>query len=324
LIQKAALTPLAVVILTGMNRPTTPSGPGKRKAPGEGSRLEGAEIPSLTRALFTRRREGEPSLQLSATALYRLLSWLSPAFPIGAFGYSHGLETAVESGLVRDATSLRSWISGILTNGSGRIDADILCGAHRAAMAGALATLAAVNRRGLAYRATAELALESAAQGEAFLATCRAVWPDPFLEEWAAGRVRSASPDSGSPEPDTRSPEPDTRSPENKGSPASRAGAAVCYAAAVGAAAARSAIPLETALVAYLQAMATNLVSAALRLGLIGQSGGQRIVAALEPVVIRAAYDAMARGPDDFGAATVAVDLASMAHETQYTRLFRS
>ena len=300
-----------------MNRPTTPSGPDKRKGPGEGSRLEGAEIPSLTRALFTRRRTGEPSLQLSATARYRLLSWLSPAFPIGAFGYSHGLETAVESGLVRDATSLQSWISGILTNGSGRIDADILCGAHRAAVAGALAILAAVNRRGLAYRATAELALESAAQGEAFLATCRAVWPDPFLKEWAAGRVRSASPDLGSPEPDTGS-------PENNGSPDSRAGAAVCYAAAVGAAAARSAIPLETALVAYLQAMASNLVSAALRLGLIGQSGGQRIVAALEPVVIRAAYDAMARGPDDFGAATVAVDLASMAHESQYTRLFRS
>jgi urease accessory protein len=256
-------------------------------------------------------------LQLCATALFRLLSWLSPAFPIGAFGYSHGLETAVETGLVRDGTSLQSWVAGILTHGSGRIDADILCSAHRAAAGGALAALAAVNRCGLAYRATAELALESAAQGEAFLATCRAAWPDPFLEEWAAGRVRSAHPDSGSPKPDSRS-------PENKGSPDSRAGAGVCYAAMVGAAAARNAIPLEAALVAYLQAMATNLVSAALRLGLVGHIGGQRILSALEPVVIRAAHDAMARGPDDFGAATFAVDLASMAHETQYTRLFRS
>jgi urease accessory protein len=316
--------PLAVMIFTGMNRPTTPSGPGKRRGPGEGRRLEGAEIPSLTRALSSGQLEGEPSLQLSATALYRLLSWLSPAFPIGAFGYSHGLETAVETGLVRDGTSLQSWVAAILAHGSGRIDADILCGAHRAAAGGALAALAAVNRRGLAYRATAELALESAAQGEAFLATCRAVWPDPFLEEWAAGRTRSARPASGLRRPDSGSPEPDSRSPENKGSPDSRAGAAVCYAAVVGATAARNAIPLEATLVAYLQAMVTNLVSAALRLGLVGHIGGQRMLRALEPAVCQTAQDAMARGPDDFGAATFAVDLASMAHETQYTRLFRS
>jgi urease accessory protein len=317
LILKAALMPLAVMIFTGMSRSKTPSGPGRRRRPGEGSRPAGAEIPSVTPTLFIWPQEREPSSLLSATALYRLLSWLSPSFPIGAFGYSHGLETAVETGLVRDGTSLQSWVAGILAHGSGRIDADILCGAHRAAAGGALAALAAVNRRGLAYRATAELALESAAQGEAFLATCRAAWPDPFLEESAAGRVGSVHPDSGSLKPDSGS-------SENGGSPDSRAGAAVCYAAAVGAAAARSAIPLEAALVAYLQAITANLVSAALRLGVIGQTGGQRILCALEPAVIRAAHDAMARGPDDFGAATFAVDLASMAHETQYTRLFRS
>lgn len=304
------------MILTGTNRPTTPPGPGERRGPGEGGRPEAAEIPSLTPTLSFQRRESE-RWPLSATALYRLLCWLSPAFPIGAFSYSHGLEAAAESGLVPDATSLQSWIGGVLTHGSGRIDADILCGAHRAAAAGAFAALGADNRRGLAYRATAELALESAAQGEAFLATCRAAWHDRFLEEWAAGRVRRAHPDSGSLKPDPGS-------PDNAVSPDSRAGAAVCYAAAVGAAAARSGIPLEAALVAYLQAMAANLVSAALRLGVVGHIGGQRILAALEPEGIRAAHNALTRGPDDFGAATFAVDLASMAHETQYTRLFRS
>jgi urease accessory protein len=98
----------------------------------------------------------------------------------------------------------------------------------------------------------------------------------------------------------------------------------VCYAAAVGAATARAQIALEDALVAYLQAMTANLVSAGLRLGIIGQTDGQRILAALEPVVIRTAQDAISRDPADFGAATFAVDLASMAHETQYSRLFRS
>lgn len=221
-------------------------------------------------------------------ALYRLLAWLSPGFPVGAFSYSHGLEAAVESGAVHDRSSLQSWIVAIVAQGSGRIDADILRDAHHAASAGDFSGLAAVNRRGVAYRTTAELALESEAQGQAFLTTCRTAWPDVFLDKWGAMDQP------------------------------------VCYAAAIGAATARAGIPLDEALIAYLQALAANLVSAGLRLAIIGQTDGQRILAALEPVVIRAAQDATCRDPADFGAATFAVDLVSMAHETQYTRLFRS
>ncbi len=239
-----------------------------------------------------RRGNGAP-LPLAAAGnagigLYRLLAWLSPGFPIGAFSYSHGLEAAVESGAVHDRDSLQSWIGAIVAQGSGRIDAYILRDAYRASAAGEFSELTGVNQRGLAYRATAELALESRAQGEAFLTTCRAAWPDVFLDKWAA---------------------------EDQ---------PVCYAAAVGAATARAGIPLDEALVAYLQVMAGNLVSAGLRLAIIGQTDGQRILAALEPVVIGAAQDATRRDSADFGAATFALDLASMAHETQYTRLFRS
>lgn len=223
-----------------------------------------------------------------AGALYRLLAWLSPGFPIGAYSYSHGIEAAAESGLVRDRAALQGWISAVVRQGGGRIDADILCGAHRAAAAGDVAGLAAVNRRALAYRATAELALESAAQGEAFLAACRAGWAEPLLARWPAP------------------------------------GEAVSYSAIFGAAAARARIPLADSLLGYLEAMAANLVSAGLRLGIVGQNDGQRILAALEPVVVAAVAAVIARGPDEFGAAAFAVDLASMAHETQYTRLFRS
>lgn len=224
----------------------------------------------------------------AGTGLYRLLAWLSPGFPIGAFSYSHGLEAVAESGAVRDRASLQSWVAAVVIRGSGRIDADILREAHRAAAAGDLADLVAVNRRGLAYRATAELALEASAQGAAFLASCRTAWPDKFLAAWAAG------------------------------------GESVCYSAAVGAAAARAGIPLKAALIGYLQAMAANLVSAGLRLGIVGQTDGQRVLAALEPAVIDAASAAAKRDPGDFGSATFAVDLTSMAHETQYSRLFRS
>jgi urease accessory protein len=220
--------------------------------------------------------------------LYRLFAWLSPGFPVGAFSYSHGLEAAVASGAVHNRVSLQSWTAAVVVRGSGRVDADILRDAHRAAAAGDLAGLTAANQRGHAYRATAELALEAAAQGAAFLATCRAAWPDAFLDRWAATGDR------------------------------------ICYAAVVGAAAAGAGIVLADALVGYLEAMAANLVSAGLRLGMIGQTDGQRILAAVEPVVVVAAADAATRDPADFGAATFAVDLASMAHETQYTRLFRS
>jgi len=118
--------------------------------------------------------------------LYRLLAWLSPSFPIGAFSYSHGLEAAVASGAVRDRASLERWVTAIVAHGSGRIDADILCRAYRAASAGDVAALDDANRRGTAFRATAELALESAQQGAAFLGTCLAAWPDALVEEWAS------------------------------------------------------------------------------------------------------------------------------------------
>jgi len=220
--------------------------------------------------------------------LYRLLAWLSPSFPTGAFSYSHGLEAAAAAGAVHDRATLQSWIAAIVAQGSGRIDADILCEAYRAAAAGDLGALDVANQRGCAFRASAELALEAGQQGAAFLNTCLAAWPEPFLQKWAGS------------------------------------GDSVCHSAAFGATAARAGIALDDALLGYLQAFAANLMSAGLRLGLIGQTDGQRILAALEPVVAGAAAAAMTRDPADFGAATLAADLASIAHETQYTRLFRS
>ena len=98
----------------------------------------------------------------------------------------------------------------------------------------------------------------------------------------------------------------------------------VCHSAVLGAVAARAGIGLADALVGYLHALAANLVSAGLRLGIIGQTGGQRILAASEPVVAHAASAALTRAPADFGAAAFAADLASMAHESQHVRLFRS
>ncbi len=229
---------------------------------------------------------------LATAGLYRLLAWLSPGFPIGAFTYSHGLEKAAESGAVRDRAALQHWIAAVVEMGVGRMDADIIRDAHRAAVADDIDALLAANRRGVAFRATSETSVESRAQGAAFLATCRTGWPEPFVDRWASIL------DEGN--------------------------ESVCHAAAVGVAMARAGIPLAIALTGYLQAMTANLISVGLRLGIIGQTDGQRILAALEPVIGAAVTNALSRNPCCFGAATFAAELASMAHETQYTRLFRS
>src|SRR5579863_4615919 len=132
-----------------------------------------------------------PAMSTERAGLYRLLAWLSPSFPTGAFSYSHGLEAAAAAGVVHDRASLEGWVAAIVARGSGRIDADIVRDAYDAAQAGDRAVLDAANRRGVAYRATAELALESAQQGAAFLSTCVAAWPEPFIEAWAGRAARS-------------------------------------------------------------------------------------------------------------------------------------
>ena len=227
---------------------------------------------------------------MNEAALYRLMAWLSPSYPLGAYSYSHGLEYAVEAGLVRDAEHLVAWIGSILSRGAGRIDAALFAAAWRAAKGDDEAALQAIAEQAAAWRGSAELALESEAQGAAFMAVTRSAWPHPALER--LGAARSDRP--------------------------------IALPVAVGVAAAAHGIALAPALAAYLQAFAANLVSAGIRLIPLGQSAGQRAVAALETVVADAARAATDSGLDDVGTAALVVDWCSMQHETQYTRLFRS
>jgi len=150
----------------------------------------------------------------------------------------------------------------------------------------------AITARADAHRGTAETALESRAQGEAFLATCRAAWPHSVLDAWAVALAREG------------------RQP--------------AYAVAVGVAAACAGVPLAAALTAYLHGVAANLVWAGLRLIPLGQTDGQRALRTLEPVVAECVAAVLARPAEDFGSCTLAAELASIDHESQYTRLFRS
>lgn len=114
----------------------------------------------------------------SDASLVKLLTWLSPAFPVGAFAYSHGLEWAVEAGDVRNEASLLQWIEDVIRYGSGRTDAILLRHAHRAEDKPALAAVAEIAE---AVQPSAERRAETLGQGGAFVLAAQ-VWGAPLLD----------------------------------------------------------------------------------------------------------------------------------------------
>jgi urease accessory protein len=227
---------------------------------------------------------------MGADPLYRLLAWLSPAYPIGAFSYSHVVETAVEEGFIKDRASLVTWLESVLLLGTGVVDGALFAAAWRTAEAEDWPSFDAIAERAAAWRGTSEMALESRQQGGSFLSITRTAWPHASLDgvhERLAG--------------------------------------ALSLPVAVALAAAAHGIVLDRALEGYLHAFTANLISAAVRTVPLGQSDGQIALAALEPAVRQAAEAALAVASlDEVGTATPLLDWCSLRHETQYTRLFRS
>lgn len=218
-----------------------------------------------------------------------LLLWLSPAFPVGSYAYSHGLEWAVEAGDVHDAATLAAWLDDLLHFGAARSDAVLFACAFRAARAPDWRALGDINELAVALCGSSERRLEASAQGGAFLTAMRAAWTWPAFDHWP--------------------PEAD---------------APVAYCAAVAFAAAGHGLSLEASLPAFMLGFFANLVSAAIRLGAIGQTDGQRILAHMTPRVRQQALSLTSATLDDLGSCAVRSDIAAMKHETQYSRLFRS
>ena len=222
---------------------------------------------------------------MSDPATLRLLTWLSPAFPTGAFAYSHAVEWAVESGDITNGPTLQAWLETLLHHGSARADAILLRHAHRAATN--LATLAALTELALATAPAAERRAETIHQGNAFIAAATP-WHPATLQALA----------------------------ERVGD--------IPYPIAVGALAGSHAIAEDTAAAALIHAFAANLISAAVRIIPLGQSTGLAVLAALEPAILSVAEETKTATLEDLGTAAWRADLAAMHHETQYTRLFRS
>lgn len=111
--------------------------------------------------------------RMAELALLTLVQWLSPGFPVGAFSYSHGLETAHEAGDVTGAEGLEDWLAAVLAQGAGRNDAIFLTTAYRAQSADETDE---INALACAMAPSKERLLETLAQGQAFGETVRAVW----------------------------------------------------------------------------------------------------------------------------------------------------
>lgn len=218
-----------------------------------------------------------------------LMVWLSPSFPVGAFAYSHGLEWAFESGDLHDAATLRDWLDALVSHGSLRNDLILFACAARAIETRDDAALIEIAELALALANSAERRLETVTQGNAFVSALRAAWPCAAIERLKA--VWDAD---------------------------------VAYPVAVAVASAGHNLPLPAALEAYGLAFVANLVSASVRLGIVGQTDGQKITAGLVPALQEAAHAAASATLDDLGSCTLRSDIASLRHETQYSRLFRS
>src|SRR5712671_165981 len=119
---------------------------------------------------------------LAPLALLRQQSWLSPAFPIGSYSYSHGIEWAVEAGHVHNRENLVDWLEADLRYGSGRNEAIFFIEAWRCTIKEDRAKLLEIVELAAAFRGTSEFALESSQQAAACLATLRRVWPDSVLD----------------------------------------------------------------------------------------------------------------------------------------------
>ena len=250
-------------------------------------------IITATAMLMTTNRVDPPEVRAmsesEAAALYRLMTWLSPSFPVGAFSYSSGIEWAVEAGDVTDAASLRDWLSAMLSDGAGFCDAVFVAQTHRAVTAHDDAALHAVAELAAAFVPSRERQMETTTQGRAFIDATRAAWSCEGLDEVIAA-----------------------------------CNGPIVYPVAVGLVSAAHGIPLEPALHAFLHAVVSNWISAGSRLIPLGQTDNQRVLAQLEQQVAAAVKRALGSGLDDLGSATFRADLASLRHETQYTRLFRS
>ncbi len=211
------------------------------------------------------------------TGIMTLMQWFSPAYPVGAFQFSHGLEWAIESGDVPDRDALAAWTRDVVSHGSGASDVMFLSAAY---LADSNSELLEIDEMARAFAPSAERLRETADMGRTFRA------------------VTSRLLDRELPE--------------------------LVHPVIVGLCARLADLPLQLTASMFLQAFAANLVSVGVRMIPIGQTEGQEVIRDLQPLCRGVARDNAHGNLDALKSSAFAADIASMLHETQYSRIFRT
>ncbi len=224
--------------------------------------------------------------------ILELLQLSSPALPLGAYSYSEGLETLVEQGIIQDDRGLESWLNQELTMGAIRLEAAIMLRAYGCTCDRKFTELNHWNHWLSAARETSELREQSWQMGNSLirlLLDLTSVRDTPYLIDCIQA-----------------------------------VGKPCHYAVAFGIGAAGWQIPENNAVLGYLHSWASNLITAGIKLIPIGQTAGQKLLLKLQPIILQSAEELLILSDDNLVSCNWGLGLASMAHETQYTRLFRS
>ena len=216
-----------------------------------------------------------------------LLQLVSPALPVGAYSYSEGLEWLIHQGIIHDAPTLEQWLVTELKQGSIRVELAILLRAYRAAQTQNLATLKQWNAYLSANWDSAELRQQSWQMGQSLSRLVGQLYPavQPMVQAL--------------------------------GTPCN-------YAIVWGMAAAQWELSEDLILLGYGQSWLSNLISAGVRLIPLGQTQGQQMTQHLHLPLVNILPEIQALTDEDLYSCSWGLALASMNHESQYTRLFRS
>jgi len=223
-----------------------------------------------------------------ATAQLRLLQLASPSLPVGSYAYSQGLESAIEAGWVSDRPSLQKWLSAVLQSTLRSVDVPLFQRLYLAWQQADLGQLTYWNNYLIASRETMELRNEEKVRGMALwnLLLGLGLTPPSALTLFGHNNVS--------------------------------------YVCAYAYASSHWQIRVEDAALAYVWGWAENQVLAAIKLMPVGQLAGQTLLGELMTTITDVTTRGLQLDDDDIGALLPAVTLASVRHETQYSRLFRS
>ena len=224
-----------------------------------------------------------------ALGLTRLLQLASPTLPVGAYSYSGGLESAIEDGTVTDARTAETWIRDVLAFSLGSFELPLLFRMMEALELDDYAALARWNTLFRSGRETAELRTETLQMGHALITLLKDL---PFCSAADIAKLHGIG--------------------------------ALTFPATYAFAVQHMLVERNAALVGYLWSWVENHVMAALKAVPLGQSAGQRMLAAMGAELPAIAQHAMQLADDELTNFSPGLAIASSRHETQYSRLFRS